>query len=93
MRNMIKPPRSPIHCGEGASLSEWFCPIEDSPSASGKYIFIIAQFYSVTFICIYHIAYEHITDTQNLFLQFLPKLIEMYYLYPYAPQCPLIPIT
>ncbi|CAG9770402.1 unnamed protein product [Ceutorhynchus assimilis] len=34
MRNMIKPPRSPIHCGEGESLSEWFCRIEESPSAS-----------------------------------------------------------
>lgn len=35
MRNMIKPPRSPIHCGEGESLSEWFCPVEDTPSGSG----------------------------------------------------------
>ncbi|XP_044766504.1 rootletin-like [Coccinella septempunctata] len=29
MRNIIKPPPSPIH-GEGASLSEWFCPLYDA---------------------------------------------------------------
>ncbi|KAL3283932.1 hypothetical protein HHI36_018100 [Cryptolaemus montrouzieri] len=28
MRNIIKPPPSPIH-GEGASLSEWFCPLDN----------------------------------------------------------------
>ncbi|XP_076272885.1 uncharacterized protein LOC143204240 isoform X2 [Rhynchophorus ferrugineus] len=32
VRNMIKPPRSPVNAGEGESLSEWFCPVEDSPS-------------------------------------------------------------
>ncbi|XP_030762818.1 FK506-binding protein 15-like [Sitophilus oryzae] len=35
MRNMIKPPRSPINSGEGESLSEWFCPVEETPSGSG----------------------------------------------------------
>lgn len=29
MRNMIKPPPSPIH-GEGESLSEWFCHLNTS---------------------------------------------------------------
>lgn len=28
MRNILKPPPSPIH-GEGTSLSEWFCPLMD----------------------------------------------------------------
>lgn len=35
MRNMIKPPRSPMHCGEGESLSEWFCPVADTSCPSG----------------------------------------------------------
>ncbi|CAH1141502.1 unnamed protein product [Phyllotreta striolata] len=33
MRNMIKPPPSPIH-SEGESLSEWFCPMEGTPVQS-----------------------------------------------------------
>lgn len=33
MRNMIKPPRSPIHA-EGESLSEWFCPLTGSENPS-----------------------------------------------------------
>ncbi|XP_050300889.1 uncharacterized protein LOC126739305 [Anthonomus grandis grandis] len=36
MRNMIKPPRSPMHGGEGESLSEWFCPLEGSSSGSAS---------------------------------------------------------
>ncbi|CAG9818906.1 unnamed protein product [Phaedon cochleariae] len=28
MRNMIKPPPSPLHSGEGESLSEWFCHVD-----------------------------------------------------------------
>lgn len=39
MRNIIKPPPSPIH-GEGASLSEWFCPLynqhEDDEDSSSE---------------------------------------------------------
>ncbi|XP_060534620.1 uncharacterized protein LOC132707018 [Cylas formicarius] len=34
MRNMIKPPRSPIHGEGGESLSEWFCPAA-AAAASG----------------------------------------------------------
>lgn len=33
MRNMIRPPPSPIHA-EGESLSEWFCPLTGSESPS-----------------------------------------------------------
>lgn len=33
MRNMIKPPPSPIH-GEGESLSEWFCHLSSTASQS-----------------------------------------------------------
>ncbi|CAH1105397.1 unnamed protein product [Psylliodes chrysocephalus] len=32
MRNMIKPPPSPIH-GEGESLSEWFCHMDGTPQS------------------------------------------------------------
>ncbi|CAH1968023.1 unnamed protein product [Acanthoscelides obtectus] len=36
VRNMIRPPPSPIRCGEGASLSEWFChPEDEAPGVSG----------------------------------------------------------
>nr|CAI5819260.1 unnamed protein product [Callosobruchus analis] len=36
VRNMIRPPPSPIRCGEGTSLSEWFCrPEDDAPGVSG----------------------------------------------------------
>lgn len=33
MRNMIRPPPSPIHA-EGESLSEWFCPLSGSQTPS-----------------------------------------------------------
>lgn len=32
MRNMIRPPPSPIHA-EGESLSEWFCPLSGACSS------------------------------------------------------------
>ncbi|XP_017775983.1 PREDICTED: uncharacterized protein LOC108562220, partial [Nicrophorus vespilloides] len=36
VRNMLKPPPSPVHGGtnEGESLSEWFCPLEDPSECS-----------------------------------------------------------
>lgn len=33
MRNMLKPPPSPIHA-EGENMSEWFCPLDGSSSPS-----------------------------------------------------------
>lgn len=33
MKNMIRPPPSPIHA-EGESLSEWFCPLSTTTTAS-----------------------------------------------------------
>ncbi|KAH1008764.1 uncharacterized protein LOC109539367 [Dendroctonus ponderosae] len=68
MRNMIKPPRSPIHCGEGASLSEWFCPIEDSPSASG-YVQSECSSLSVPFAELSISYMDDVSDTSSSYLR------------------------
>ncbi|ENN75644.1 hypothetical protein YQE_07822, partial [Dendroctonus ponderosae] len=65
---MIKPPRSPIHCGEGASLSEWFCPIEDSPSASG-YVQSECSSLSVPFAELSISYMDDVSDTSSSYLR------------------------
>ncbi|XP_066156952.1 myosin-8-like isoform X1 [Euwallacea fornicatus] len=72
MRNMIKPPRSALHRGEGESLSEWFCPIENSPpstSTAGGYVQSECSSLSLPFAELSISYMDDVSDTSSEYLR------------------------